>query len=85
MDIEHEEESMETESCSPQNLPLQDVSKLPLNVTKMCKMMHKAHLRKQAQVATLQLQMHHWHSGSRGKEFLLKSCQNFMTKMGCHI
>ena len=76
---------METETYSPQKPFTSRGVQSPLNVTKMCKLMHKVHLRKQAQVATPQLQMCHWHFGSRGKEFLLRTCQNFMMKMAWHI
>ena len=81
MDTECEEESMETETYSPQKAS----TSRGVQITPKCDQNVQVDLRKEAQVATLQLQMCPWHFGSKGKEFLLRSCQNFMMKMAWHI
>ena len=76
-----EEESMDTRSFLP---PKPSTSKA-VQVTKMCKWMHKIHLKRPVQLATQLPLIHHWQFGLEEKEFQLRSCQNFMTKIGWHI
>ena len=80
-----EEESMKTESFLPAKPSTSRALKLPPNVTKMCKWMHKIHLKRPVQVVTQLPLMCHWQFGLEEKEFQLRSCQNFTMKMGLHI
>ena len=77
-----EEESIETESFHLQSLQHPGLCKLPPNVTKMCKWMHKIHLKSPVQVTTQLPLMCYWQFGLRGKRIPTEELLKFYDENG---